>query len=298
MITTEDLRFVVQMASCQNLAELSRKLDVTASAVSQRLSNIEQRAGMRLAVRVPHLSLTAEGEMIADRGRLVLADLEDLQTDLDAQREHIAGKLRVVAPLSFGRAYVAPIISEFCHDHPVVSVDLLLSDAPVSESGDAFDLIVHIGDLPDSELIRHRLAPNKRLLCAAPGYLARVGGPLSPDDLHRHDCIAIRENNEDVTMWRLKRGDQTAHIRIKPRYSTNDGGAAVAWAVDGRGIILRSEWDVGPHIKAGQLVRVLPEYEAPDADIVALLGHRFGRAARTTAFLEALKGRMAPVPWR
>jgi len=143
-----------------------------------------------------------------------------------------------------------------------------------------------------------KLAPNERMVCAAPEYLHRKGAPASPMDLRDHDCLALRENDDDATLWRFSKRGKTVTIRIRPRLASNDGGVLREWALRGLGVILRSEWDVAEDLRAGRLVRLLPGHHAPAADVIALLGPRHGRLTRTQSFLEHLRGRLNPPPWR
>lgn len=299
MLTADDLRFFSKVALAPSLAAVARELDVTPSAVTQRLKQVEERSGVLLIDRsARQLSLTNEGELVAARGRAILNDIDDLVDDLAARRDVIAGHLRIMAPLSFGRHHIAPVVAQFRGNHPEVTIDLSLSDRPIIATGENYDISIHIGELPDSGLVMRRLAPNRRFLCASPDYLARQGCPNTPDDLRRHACIAIRENNEDVTMWRLTRKGKTAHIRVKPTLASNDGEVARKWAIDGHGVLLRSEWHIAEALRSGELVQVMPQFTLPDADVVALLGHHRGSTARTIAFLNRLQQELKPPPWR
>ena len=112
-------------------------------------------------------------------------------------------------------------------------------------------------------------------------------------------CIALRENDEDVTLWRFARGTGApTQVRIEPRLSSNDGDVVREWAVAGHGVIARSEWSVADDVRAGRLVRLLTDWSMPSADVVAFVGPRRGRSARTTRFVEHLRAAMTPVPWR
>ena len=108
----------------------------------------------------------------------------------------------------------------------------------------------------------------------------------------------LRENDEDVTSWRFTRSGETFAIRIEPELATNDGDVAKAWAMDGGGIILRSEWHVAPDVAAGRLVRLLPEFKPPNADVVALAPFKTGRAGRVDVFLAEMRNALRPTPWR
>jgi DNA-binding transcriptional LysR family regulator len=143
------------------------------------------------------------------------------------------------------------------------------------------------------------LAPNARFLVASPAYIAARGAPTSVGELKLHDCLALRENEEDVTLWRFREPDGSySAVRIKPRLASNDGEVMRAWALAGRGLMIRSEWAVAEDIAAGHLVRVMPDRHLPDANVVALFGARRGASALATAFVRRLKSMLRPSPWR
>ncbi|WP_411784548.1 LysR substrate-binding domain-containing protein [Bradyrhizobium sp. UFLA01-814] len=303
MLSTEDIRFFLAIAAARSLAAAARALDVTPSAVSQRLQSLEQRLGVQLVSRsARRLTLTDEGELLMQRGGALLDEAMELTEALRARRGTIAGHLKILAPLGFGRRYIAPVVANFRSRHPDVSVELELSDRPGRAAAGAWDVMIHIGALQDSTLRLLRLAPNERLLCASPAYLKCRGTPASPQQLRGHDCIALRENEEDVTLWRFSRRRGAAEpdvVRIEPMLSSNDGEVVKAWALMDHGLIVRSEWDVAEDLASGRLVRVLPNFRLPPADIVALLNPgRGGRARRTQAFVEHLRAALAPPPWR
>ena len=302
MLATDDLRFFLAVAEAPSLAAASRALDVSPPAVTQRLRALEERLGTHLVDRAGrHLALTDEGELLAERGRAILDALGELDEALAARRGQVVGHLRVVAPLGFGRRHVAPVAAAFQAAHPEVAIDLTLSDRLGGVPEGTFDLAVHVGEIAGAApgLIARRLAPNARIVCAAPAYLAARGEPSVPDDLRRHACIALRENDEDVTLWRFRRDGAEVRIRIEPRLASNDGEVVRGWALAGRGIILRSEWDVADDLRAGRLVRLLQDFAAPEAPVVALIGaRRRARAARTRRFLDALAAALDPAPWR
>ncbi len=302
MLATDDLRFFLAVAEAPSLAAASRALDVSPPAVTQRLRALEERLGTHLVDRAGrHLALTDEGELLAERGRAILDALGELDEALAARRGQVVGHLRVVAPLGFGRRHVAPVAAAFQAAHPEVAIDLTLSDRLGGVPEGTFDLAVHVGEIAGAApgLIARRLAPNARIVCAAPAYLAARGEPSVPDDLRRHACIALRENDEDVTLWRFARDGREARVRIEPRLASNDGEVVRGWALAGRGVILRSEWDVADDLRAGRLVRLLQDFAAPEAPVVALIGaRRRARAARTRRFLDALAAALDPAPWR
>jgi DNA-binding transcriptional LysR family regulator len=301
MISTDDLRFFVALASSDSLAAAARALNVTPPAVTQRLRLMEERLGLRLVDRSGRrMVLTDEGDHLASGARRILDEVGELADTLAARRAVVSGHLRVVAPLGFGRRYVAPAATRFRAMYPEVTLSLMLSDRPAQLADDAWDLMLYVGHLRNSSLITQYLAPNERFLCAAPEYLARAGVPRQPKDLLQHSCIALREYDEDVTMWRFipAKRRKPIGIRIDPALSSNDGEVTHDWALAGAGVIMRSEWDVADDLRAGRLVRVLNDWKLPSANIVALLGARNGRSARTARFLQHLQTVLTPVPWR
>jgi DNA-binding transcriptional LysR family regulator len=301
MLSTDDLRFFCSLAGQPSLSATARLLDVTPSSVTQRLQAIEDKLRLKLADRQGRgIVLTREGQVLAERAQAILADMEALQHALHEQRDELAGRLRVLAPMGFGSAHIAPLAARFRAQHPALAFELELSDRPNQRLHEGWDLVVHIGALRDSSLRQQVLARNRRYLCAAPDYLARRGSPRKLEDLAGHACLALRENEEDATRWQLlpPGAGQYRTLRIEPSLACNDGRVIKQWALDGHGIMLRSEWDVAGELRSGALCRVLPDHVLPEADIVALLPAQVQqRPQRTRHFLEFLKQELAQPPW-
>lgn len=300
MISSDDLRFFNVLATSATLAESARKLDVTPPAVTQRLRALEERIGIRLIDRSGRrISLTDEGVLVASHGAIVADAMEALSEALANRKKAVAGHLRIAAPHGFGRIHVAPVVDAFARAHPAVTVTLDLTDFPGAQLMDTSDVIIHIGPPAPLSQIVTTLAPNRRILCASPDYLASAAPIQTPADLMRHRCLVVRENDEDVTLWRfLHAAREPETVRIHPTMCSNDGAVVREWAVAGQGIAIRSEWNVAGDLAARRLKRVLPAWEVPAADVVAMLGTRFGRSARTTAFLAMLRQSLSPPPWR
>ncbi len=300
MLSSDDLIFFSVVATSDSLADASRKLNVTPPAISQRLRALEERVGVRLIDRTSRgLNLTDEGELVAAEGAAIVDAIEQLAERLGRRTTRVRGRLRIAAPYGFGREYVAPVVRDFARFHPEATVALELSDHPNLLSSDSWDVVIHIGAVNAVGRLITTLASNRRLICAAPSYLDSNPAIVDPDDLLAHRCLALRENNEDVTLWRFnhaKRG--AAAVRVKPAMATNDGTIMRAWALAGLGVIVRSEWDIADDLAAGRLVRIMPDWECPAADVVALLSARHGRSRRATVFLEMMRESLQPLPWR
>jgi DNA-binding transcriptional LysR family regulator len=297
MRETDDPRFFALLLREGSLAATARQLGVTPSAVTQRLQGLEAKLGVRLLDRsTRRMLLTDEGALYHEHAQTLVRDYDELIDTLRSRRALVRGRLRVHGPLGFGRRYLAPIVARFHTLHPQLDIALTLSDRRAE--GDVHDLVVHIGALRDSSQVAYPIAPNERVLCAAPAYLRRAGRPAAPDDLNQHACLVLRENDEDVTMWRFRNGKRDAAVRVKPVLSSNDGDVIKQWALAAKGVMLRSEWDVAELLRAGKLEALLPAWKPPAANVVALVAERKDLSARVKTFLAFLAAECKPPPWR
>jgi LysR family transcriptional activator of dmlA len=298
-IQPADLGFFSVLAGAGSLSAAARELGVTTPAVSKHLKGMEARAGIALVNRTTRrMSLTPEGELYLQHARRILGEIGGMEALLGAAKATPKGLLRVNATLGFGRSHVAPLISRFVRKHAEVEVRLQLSVNPPALTDDEFDVCIRFGAPPDGRVIARRLAPNRRLLCAAPAYLARHGVPKVPHDLVRHNCIGIRQGEEAYGVWRLASGRgrhaKSEAVKTRGNLATNDGEIAVNWALDGHGILMRAEWDIERYLRNGRLVHLLPQYHTPDADIYAVYPQRHQMAARVRAFVDFVAQSFTP----
>lgn len=292
-----DIGFFSVLARAGSLSAAGRELGISTAAVSKHLAQMEARIGLPLVNRTTRrMGLTPEGEVYLEHARRIVGEIDELEQALGLAKAAPKGLLRVNATLGFGRSHVAPLISRFARRHPDVEVQLQLSVNPPPLTDDAFDVCVRFGAPPDSRLVARHLASNRRLLCASPAYLTRCGVPKTPADLARHQCITIRQGDEAYGVWRLTgRGRQAVaqSVKVRGALSTNDGGIAVSWALDGHGILMRAEWDIEKHLKSGRLVHVLPQFDTPDADIHAVYPQHHQASRRVRVFVEFLAASFA-----
>lgn len=295
-----EIRFLLVIRESKSLLEASRKLGLTPSAVTQRLQQLEKRLDVRLLDRSSRqMRFTDEGELLCRRGAELVEQFDALLEELHERRSGFVGRLKINAPFGFGRRYVAPAVSAFKRLHPEVEIALTLSDEPLLEATDRFDVVIHIGQLNASNLVCRTIAPNRRFVCASPDFIQRHGPINTPEELAHHPCIALRENKEDVTLWHFTRGRKAQSVRIRSSLSCNDGSVIRQWGCEGQGIIMRSEWDVADALADGTLVQLFPGWKLPDADVVALTHQREGLPARTRNFMRFLQDSFRPLPqWR
>ncbi|WDZ98245.1 LysR family transcriptional regulator [Herbaspirillum sp. WKF16] len=290
MDAISDLEFFTRLVRYGSLSALARDMGVTPPAVSARLAVLEKRLGVRLLNRTTRrLAMTQEGELYLKTGSKLLEEVQELERMVSSSREVPRGLLKVNATFGFGRRHIAPALSEFRRRYPEVDVQLDLTDRPMNLAEAAFDVGIRFGELPDSRLVARRLASNRRFICGAPAYLDGQGEPQSPDDLRGHRCIVLRENDTAYGTWHFSRGKRQQTVKVHGAMSSNDGEATLQWALDGHGLLLRSQWDVQQYIDAGRLRRVLPEWELPPADIYAVYPERLNLSAKVRVFVDFLE---------
>lgn len=294
MSADSDLAFFVLLARKESFSAAALALGISPPAVSKRLAKLENRLGVRLMNRTTRrVSLTSEGEAYSRNAEGILRDIQDLEQRVSGATETPQGLLRINATFGFGRAHVASVVSEFAARYPAVEIQLILSDAPLNLVEEGLDLGIRFGTLPNARLVSRRLQVNRRFLCATPAYLERCGTPRKLTDLANHNCIILRQDFDTYDVWKLQHGQETVSIKVRGSLSSNDGEIAMKWVLDGHGITLRSEWDIGRHVAAGRLRLVLPKYFQSDADIYAVYPPRHNLSARIGVFVEFLSKRLA-----
>lgn len=289
MSAPSELEFFSLLIKAGSLSAAARELDLTPPAVSKRLAQLESRLKVRLLNRTTRrISLTNEGEVYLANARRILAEIEEMEQLVSSSSAAPKGLLRVNATLGFGRTYIAPMVSAFCKRYPEVDVQLQLTDRPLNLADEAFDVGIRFGEPPDTRVIARKIAANRRLICASPTYLKQHGRPNVPDDLTRHNCIVLRQDETAYGVWRFTRGRKTEAVKVRGNLSSNDGEVALHWALDGHGIMMRAEWDLAKYLRSGRLELLLQDYELPPADIYAVYPARNNLSAKVRAFVDFL----------
>jgi DNA-binding transcriptional LysR family regulator len=297
MSSPSELAFFSLLVKAGSLAAAARELDLTPPAVSKRLAQLEARLGVRLMNRTTRrVSLTNEGEEYLENARRILADIEEMERRVSSSRAAPKGLLRVNATLGFGRSYIAPVVSAFCKRYPDVDVQLQLTDRPLNLAEEAFDVGIRFGEPPDARVIARKIAANRRLICASPLYLKQCGRPQVPDDLTRHNCIVLRQDETAYGIWRFTRRSKSETVKVRGSLSSNDGEVALNWALEGHGILMRSEWDLAKYLRSGRLELLLEDYALPPADIYAVYPARHNLSAKVRAFIDFLIAHFSKQP--
>jgi LysR family transcriptional activator of dmlA len=283
------LQFFVLLARHGNLTAAARELDLTPPAATKRLAQLEARLGVRLVNRTTRsVSLTAEGETYLHHATRILAEVREMEDAVSSSRSMPRGLLRVNATLGFGRTTIAPLVSEFAKRHPHVEVQLDVTDRPIDLVDSGVDLAIRFGSLPDKRLNARRVMSNRRFLCASPRYLEQHGTPATLADLSDHQCIVHRQNDDAYGIWRLVHKGHPEVVKVQGMLSSNDGDIVLGWALDGHGILVRSEWDLAKYLESGRLRIVLPEFVQPSADLFVYYPSKRNQSARARAFVDFL----------
>jgi LysR family transcriptional activator of dmlA len=284
-----ELAFIVLLARHGSLSAAARALDLTPPAATKRLAQLEARLGVRLVNRTTRsLSLTSEGETYVAHATRILAAIGEMEEAVTSSKAAPRGLLRINATLGFGRTVIAPIVSSFARLHPQVEVQMEVTDRPVDLVERGIDLAIRFGALPDKRLVARRVMSNRRMLCASPGYLAQHGEPVQLADLARHRCILHRQNDDAYGIWRFSKDRQEESVKVQGALASNDGDIVLGWALDGHGILVRSEWDLARYVASGRLKVVLPDWRVPAADLFVYYPNRRNQPARTRAFIDFL----------
>jgi LysR family transcriptional activator of dmlA len=284
----DDLRVFCMVARKSSFSAAAEALAVSPAYVSKRVGVLEASLGTRLLHRsTRRVAITEAGERVYAWAEKILDNVDQLVEDVSTTRRIPRGTLRVSSSFGFGRHFVAPALAQFSDRYPQISVRLDLFDRLVDVAGEGFDLDIRIGDEIASHLIARRLASNHRVLCASPAYLARHGTPKQVTDLPSHSCLAIKERDHPFGLWRLDVRGEPVSVKVTGPLSTNHGEVAVQWALAGRGIVLRSMWDVRPLLESGQLQQVLPDVTQP-ANVWAVYPARLAQSAKVRVCVDFL----------
>jgi DNA-binding transcriptional LysR family regulator len=310
MSKLKQMESFVSVATRGSLTAAANAEGVAPAIMGRRLDALEERLGVKLLVRTTRrISLTHEGSAFLEDCQRLLIDVANAETSVSAGGVKASGHLRITAPAGFGRRHVAPLVPLFRQSHADVTISLNLSDRVVDLAGEGFDCAVRVGDLPDSSLVSVRMADNRRLCVATPGYLQRHGTPQHPTELAKFDCLTLSSDASQTRGWafRVPRnalgrqqegvltdapgdGDyEVIHLKPGGPLDCSDGQVLHDWCMAGYGIAWRSTWEVEAEIAAGKLVAVLQDFDAPPNGIYAVFPQRKHLPLRVRLWIDFLK---------
>ncbi len=293
----EDMQAFVRIIDAGGIGLAAEQMDIAKSAVSRRLSELENRLGVTLINRTTRSSkLTEAGENYYTRSQQLLNDINELNNLTSDPNCALNGKLRISVPLSFGLLHLTSAIEQFTREHPELSLDINFSDRETDLIEGGFDLAFRIGDLQDSSLKARKISPIKLIICASPAYLKKHGTPKSPEELRQHQLLkyTLYENNH----WKLidKKG-RTHTVPIKSAITANNGDFLNAMAISGRGIIIQPTFIDWEALAQKQLIPILSDYKLPEINAYAVYPHTRFASRKVRLFIDFLSERFGNNPY-
>ncbi len=296
MMKTEAIAAFVAIVESGSIVAAAKRLRLSKSVVSERLSELEKSLGAVLLHRTTRkLSLTEDGAAFLDRARRILGEIRDAVADMSERRGTLAGSLRLSAPVTFGRMHLGPALYRFAREHPELELTLDMDDRRVDAGSDGYDAVIRHGSIADSRLIAWKLAPSQRLLLASKDYLERFGTPRDLEDLSNHRGLFY--TNRGVSDWRFETESGPVVVRAKPAMVVNNGDMLRDAAVAGLGLVLLPTFIAGPDIREGRL-QVVELAQKAEQEYV-YMAHPQGRAApaKLRAVVEHLRACFGDPPY-
>jgi DNA-binding transcriptional LysR family regulator len=289
----------VEIVRRNGFARAAEALDTSPANVTRYLNDLEAHLGTRLLNRSSRrMSLTESGEALYERARAILEDVAEAEAVSSSSTLHPRGTLRINAPLSFGVRHLAPLWPRFLARYPDIELDVALSDRVVDIVEEGYDMAVRISRVAANTHAARKLATSRNIACASPDYLKKYGMPGKPEDLLEHSCIGYRYS-ATADEWNFLDSEGRGHmVKVPCVMHTNNGDTAREAALGGAGVIWQPQFIIGPDLRAGRLVEVMPGYRMPDIDILALYPSRRHLSAKVRVMVDFLVEAFAgALPW-
>jgi len=295
----QDLRVFLRVTTAASLSEAGRELQLTPAAVSAVVKRLESRLGVRLLERHSRASRpTPAGERFAQAAAQALQTLADVQDHIAPRGPVLKGSLRLSAPTDLAHGALGAVLDGFAARHPQVELVVRATDRVHDLWRDGIDLAVRWGELPDSSLRARRLRLTRRITVASPAYLARRGAPQVPSDLTEHDCLVYDVGGVPDDHWHYQQrghgSDGLQSVVVRGPRRADDSLLAKRWALQGLGLLNKSDLDLVDELQRGTLVAVLADWSGPTVPLSLLTPHRPSAAVRVLAAqIEAFLGEAA-----
>lgn len=286
------------VAETRSFSRAAERLDVTKSAVSKQIAQLEADLAVQLIVRTTRkLVLTEAGERVYAHCARLAGDLEAAREAASGEGSRVAGKLRITAPAALGSQYVVPVVTEFMALHPELHVDLLFDDAYVDLLAERIDIALRVGPRAEQSFVSRRVATVEFVLVGSPGYVARRGAPRTPQELSTHEWLVhLPSTGTGKITFHKGRASAVAHTR--GRLSSNAGPTNLAAALAGHGILVVPDFEAAELLRDGSLVRLLPGWTIEQRPLSLVFPPRRHVLGRVRAFADFLAERFRKPPWQ
>lgn len=294
MLSPQHLATFSAIVSAGSISKAAARLGCGKSVVSRQLAKLEADLGARLIQRTTRrLTLTEVGEAVLLEAQQIDRSLANVEQISGQFQQEVRGRLRVACPRPLGQRYLVPLLTTFTQQHPQVEITLVVEDRLTDLVAEQIDVAIRVAHMEDSTLVARKLAPNPRVLVAAPAYLARAGTPKTPADLAQHNCLLYISGTAVRDEWTFRKGTATTPIRASGNIKMNDGMALAASACAGAGITVLDRVVVEPELASGVLVELLPDYRlAAGPPVYAVYPARKWLPLKTKAFVAFLQERL------
>jgi DNA-binding transcriptional LysR family regulator len=285
------------VAETRSFSRAAEQLEITRSAVSKHVQQLESNLGVQLIVRTTRkLALTEAGERVYASCQRIAGDVESAREAAHDQQSVVAGKLRITAPSAMTR-YLIPLVSEFLNKHPALSIDLVFDDAMVDMIGGRIDIALRVGGQTDATFVSRRIAKVALLVVASPSYLRTHGTPRLARDLAEHEWL-VHSASGSTNQLTLRKGKTSIVVRQQGRLSCNSGPSNLAAAIAGHGVMMVPDFEVAHELRAGTLVRLLPNWTIEERALQLVFPPRRHVLGRVRAVAECLAEKFRVPPWQ
>ncbi len=293
-----NIRTFVRVYELGSMSAAGRDLRISPAVTSSRISQLEDHLGVRLFQRTTRsLAPTDQGKTFYGAACEVLEAVENAEAQVTQMTDNPKGALYIAAPLGVGRRLIAPQVPGFLERYPEVKLRLRLTDRKVDLTTEGLDLAFFLGNPEDSNLRIRKIADVRRVLCAAPDYIARRGHPKDGATLlsDNHECLNLRFPGAREFQWRLMTAEGPQRFRVTGRFESDDGDVLTDWALSGQGIALKPVFEVADHLHAGRLVPVCEDTPPEPIQMACLFTHRKGQDPKTRLFMEYIIEKIADI---
>ena len=291
----DNIRTFVRVYELGSMSAAGRDLRVSAAVASARIGQLEAHLGVRLFQRTTRsLAPTEQGRSFYDGARAVLDKVDEAEALVSRITESPRGTIHVAAPLGVGRRLIAPELPGFAEAYPQIDLRLRLSDRTIDLAAESIDLRFFLGRPQDSDLTIRQIATCARVLCAAPGYLARRGTPRDGAALvaEAHDCLNLRFPGATEFRWTLMTPEGPRAHPVAGRLECDDGDVLTDWALAGAGIAMKPVFEIADHLAAGRLVQVCAETPPLPVQMACLFAHRRLQDPKMRLFMDHMSDRI------
>ena len=254
-------RIFAQIVAAGSLSEAARRMQMSLTFVSRRLSGLEDKLGARLIDRSAHtFTLTNEGLLFHERVAAILEATDAAVSDVRALRGRIEGTLRVSAPSQIGRRQIAHLCRKFSIENPDLTIDLTLTDTRPDVLRGGLDVAIVTKRPTEGDVVQRKILESRRVICAAPSYISAHGSPTTAEELVRHRCILLRRGARLYDQWNVRTDSGVSQVSVSKFLVADSTDVVHTWALEGAGIAVKALWDIEDDLREGRLVELLGDY--------------------------------------